>query len=343
MAAALPGTDLNSSKGDEAVALSVAASDAPAASPSSRTRPPLERRRSSVTLGTLDTSFTLNSPRFILFIFFSINVLNYFDRGALGICLSTLSRLYGLNGVEEGLLAASYMIGYMIASALFAFFIQKYSPYKLIAVGLTVWCLATAMTGAAQSFTWLLLARICTGAGEGSFLSIAPPMIDRIAPKAQRSQWMAILFATIPIGFALGQALGGVWLDANLTSSVARDNFNWRFLFISESIAMIPFIVYVLVATPPPISFTVKTYEHPEEEIETDPILPRHSHESDSADGAQGGQQNGGDSARSSRSSQPPSAAKPASGDDDSTPASEQWAALKQGLKVVMSNWTRLD
>ncbi len=136
------------------------------------------------------SEYGIGKRRVLLFVFTCINLLNYFDRGAVSVCLSTITEVYSLSHFEGGLLAGAYMVGYIASAPLFAFAVTHYSAFRLMSIGLLIWCGATMLCAFSIGFKTLLLARAITGVGEASFLSIAPPFIDRIAPPNAKSTWM---------------------------------------------------------------------------------------------------------------------------------------------------------
>ena len=79
----------------------------------------------------------------------------------------------------------------------------------LAVVGVTVWSLATVGSGLAWSFGALLIARCLVGVGEASYAVVTPSLISDLYPAERRGRAMAIFYAAIPLGSALGFMLGG--------------------------------------------------------------------------------------------------------------------------------------
>jgi MFS family permease len=138
-------------------------------------------------------TFSFN-PRFMLGIFTIVNLFTYFDRGAIGVVLNTIESpdVYDLSNFQGGLLGGSYMIGFVIASPVFAHLAKLYHPLKMMSGGLFVWILATLGTGLSGEFYSLLIARMVTGVGEASFLCLAPPFINKFAPENKKSVCLCV-------------------------------------------------------------------------------------------------------------------------------------------------------
>ena len=72
-----------------------------------------------------------------------------------------------------------------------------------------VWSAATVGSGLATTFALLILARALTGVGEASYTVVTPSLISDFYPADRRGRAMAIFYAAIPIGSAVGFVLGG--------------------------------------------------------------------------------------------------------------------------------------
>jgi MFS family permease len=72
-----------------------------------------------------------------------------------------------------------------------------------------IWSLATFGSGLAPTFAILLLARAVVGVGEASYAIVTPSLISDLYPPDRRGGVMAIFYAAISVGVALGYILGG--------------------------------------------------------------------------------------------------------------------------------------
>lgn len=200
------------------------------------------------------------NPLQLLIVFTCCNLLTYFDRGSVGVCLDTIEdeRVFDLSNFEGGLIGGSYMVGYMIASPIFAHIVRTANPMRVIAFGLFIWALANLATGLSLNYWILLLARAFTGVGEASFLCIAPPFIDKAAPPAKKSQWLALFYCAIPVGYALGFIVVGSTLKAETFGF----DWTWRAIYIGEAALMMPFVIYCLFRGPIPFRFDGEDQPH---------------------------------------------------------------------------------
>jgi MFS family permease len=156
-----------------------------------------------------------------------INLFNYIDRYVLPAVGESMKRsgLYTLDS-QFGFLASAFLIVYMFAAPVFGGFGDRPWRLRLVAGGIAVWSIATALTGVAQSYGGLLTARASVGIGEASFCAIAPAVIADYFPERLRGRVFAVFYAATPVGAALGYVIGGL-ID---------HRFGWRVAFLATGI-----------------------------------------------------------------------------------------------------------
>nr|GFD49317.1 probable sphingolipid transporter spinster homolog 2 [Tanacetum cinerariifolium] len=72
---------------------------------------------------------------------------------------------------------SAFMVGLLVASPIFASMAKSYNPFRLIAVGLSVWTFAAIGCGISIGFWTITVCRMLVGVGEASFISLAAPFI----------------------------------------------------------------------------------------------------------------------------------------------------------------------
>ena len=102
---------------------------------------------------------------------------------------------YGINTTELGFLQSSFMVGYVIAILVFGHLVGRCLPFRLIGIGLSIWCVAILVSGLCgpkyfNTYYGLLVARAFSGVGEASFQVVTTPFIDDYAPRKNKSCWM---------------------------------------------------------------------------------------------------------------------------------------------------------
>jgi len=140
----------------------------------------------------------------------SINLLNYLDRyvpAALGESLRG-SPLH-ISDTQFGLLTSGFIVVYMLTAPAFGRLGDTRPRPRLIALGVFIWSLATALGGVAWNFASLLVARAAVGVGEAAYGTIAPGLISDYYPRPKRGRVFAVFYAAIPIGSALSYVVTG--------------------------------------------------------------------------------------------------------------------------------------
>ena len=73
-----------------------------------------------------------------------------------------------------------------------------------------IWSVATFSSGLAPTLTAFLAVRALVGVGEASYAVVTPSLLSDFYPTERRGRAMSIFYAAIPLGSAVGFALGGV-------------------------------------------------------------------------------------------------------------------------------------
>ena len=151
-----------------------------------------------------------NSPRTLLVLLTTLNFVNYLDRYEMAAVLETVRRDLALSNLQAGLLGTVFLSSFLLTAPIFGALGDRLPRKYLLLFGAVVWSLATVATGLSRnSVTMLFLARAFVGVGEASFTTLAPTVIDDVAPEERRTRWLAIFHIAAPVGSALGYIVGG--------------------------------------------------------------------------------------------------------------------------------------
>lgn len=106
------------------------------------------------------------------------------------------------------LLSLAFMLSYAVFSTVFSHF--KRGRWVILAIGVAIWSLASGASGLALTFEMLLLTRCFVGIGEAAYGPLAPAVISDLYPVNRRGSVMSWFYMAIPVGSAIGFALGGL-------------------------------------------------------------------------------------------------------------------------------------
>jgi MFS family permease len=177
-----------------------------------------------------------------LLLLLAINLFNYIDRQVLAAVEPQIRKEMFYEGRSEddvpidlkveakfktGLLSTAFLITYMFIAPLFGWLADRSSRWMLVGIGVIVWSLASGASGiswgvsAGWAFTMLLITRCFVGVGEGGYGPVAPTMLADLYPVEKRGRVMSWFYLAIPVGGALGYALG----------EVVQRALGWRWAF----------------------------------------------------------------------------------------------------------------
>lgn len=189
-----------------------------------------------------DTPAAQRAARYALAILALINLFNYLDRWVVAAVVESLKKSLQLSDTQIGLLPTGFIVIYTLTSPLFGTFGDRKARPPLIALGVAVWSVATALGGFARGFASLFIARSAVGVGEAAYGTIAPALLADSFPIEKRGRVLAVFFAAIPIGSAAGYVLGGL----------ADQHFGWRAAFwIAGAPGLLLALLVMLVKDPP--------------------------------------------------------------------------------------------
>ena len=152
-----------------------------------------------------------------------IYVVNFVDRQVVSILAEPIKRDLHLADWQLGLMTGlAFAVLYTVLGLPIARLAERGDRPLIIAAAVAVWSAFTALSGMAQTFTHLVLARIGVGIGEAGCTPPALSLIADSVPKAQRASAVSVYMLGAPVGSILGLALGGLIADA----------FGWRMAFV---------------------------------------------------------------------------------------------------------------
>jgi len=175
---------------------------------------------------------------------FLVNVLNIYDRQALGAVVEPLRHQFGLSDTQLGLMPALFTVVYAIAGLPLGRLADTRSRRGLLAIGVTVWAGLTGLSALAGSYAALLATRLGVGIGEAVCAPVATSWISDLIPAARRARAMAGFMMAVPIGVMLSLAISGPLAQAQ----------GWRAALAAAALPAILLVPAVLRLREPPRS-----------------------------------------------------------------------------------------
>ena len=149
-----------------------------------------------------------------LLLLLGVNLFNYIDRYVLAAVEPEIQAHFFAPDDPNahtltGLLGTAFLVSYMISAPIFGLLADRMSRWLIIGVSVILWSAATAASGLAGTFALLFAMRLLVGVGEGGYGPAAPAIISDFFPVESRGRMLSYFYVAIPVGSALGFAIGG--------------------------------------------------------------------------------------------------------------------------------------
>lgn len=162
-----------------------------------------------------------NQKYIIAVVYVSAMLLNTLDATIVNVALSTLSREFAVSPASIESVVIAYIVSIAVFMPASGWLGDKFGTKRVFLIALTIFTLASALCGIAQSLDQLVLFRVVQGAGGGLLTPVGMAMLYRAFPPEERvGVGRILMFATI-LGPALGPVIGGLILE----------HLSWRWCF----------------------------------------------------------------------------------------------------------------
>jgi MFS family permease len=156
----------------------------------------------------------------------AVNLFNYIDRQILAAVEPDIrATFFAPNDpnamMRTGWLGDAFFVTYMVSAPVLGLLADRISRWIIVGSAVILWSFASGGSGLAATFGILFATRIFVGIGEGGYGPAAPTILADLFPVERRGRVMAVFYAAIPVGSALGYVIGGL-IGANL---------GWRWAF----------------------------------------------------------------------------------------------------------------
>lgn len=155
----------------------------------------------------------LFTPRYTNYVFsllFLLYMFDYIDRMVVSSLTPFIQEDWGITDTQVGALSSVVYWSIVALTLPISALVDRWSRRRTIGAMATVWSLATAACALTSNFAGLMVARGFIGVGEAGYAPGGSAMISAMYPEKRRSWIMGLWNASIPLGSAIGVALGGI-------------------------------------------------------------------------------------------------------------------------------------
>lgn len=160
-----------------------------------------------------DDSKTYPSPAYawyVVVLMMLFYVLSFMDRQIIAVLIEPIKADLALSDVQISLLGGlSFVLFYSIAGIFVGRLADSMNRPWLIAMGVFVWSLTTALCGLAGKFWHLLILRMGVGLGESALLPSTLSLLTDYFPPKRMATPTSVFLLGAPIGIGLSFAIGG--------------------------------------------------------------------------------------------------------------------------------------
>ena len=184
----------------------------------------------------------------VLFLLTLVYGFNFIDRQIVGILAPFIQADLDLTNTQLGLLIGfAFALFYTIVGIPIAFMADRLNRVSIVAVSLAIWSGFTALTGTAQNFTHIFLARMGVGIGEAGGSPPSHSIISDLYPKDKRAGALGIYAMGIPLGIMAAYFVTASLMGAN------PEEVNWRRIFITLGLIGIALAIFVRIVVREPM------------------------------------------------------------------------------------------
>lgn len=190
---------------------------------------------------------------YTLFILVIVYAFNFIDRQILVILQPLIKVDLNLSDTQLGVMSGIvFALFYTIVGIPIARLADHRNRRNIIAISLTVWSGMTAVSGFAQNFVHLLLARLGVGVGEAGGSPPAHSMISDLFEENKRATALAIYSAGLYLGILAGFAFGGY----------LGEIYGWRITFFVVGLPGILLAAILWLTVPEPVRGRFEDSDH---------------------------------------------------------------------------------
>lgn len=178
-------------------------------------------------VGTGPTQAPGTVPVGLILFMLALHVINQIDRQLVAAFAADIMHDLELNRSQFALIAGLAFSGvYAVAALVAGVMADRIGRVRVLATGLGVWSLFTAIAGLAQGFWTMLAARPFVAAGEATLVPTASNIILARVSERHKAAALGLFFAGIPLGIGLGFLIAGAMGPL----------IGWRWTFIAMGV-----------------------------------------------------------------------------------------------------------
>ena len=149
-------------------------------------------------------------PWYVVVVLMLAQTFSFIDRMIMGLLVQPIRAAFDISDTQFSLLAGfAFAVFYAVMGIPLARIADAHSRRGLIAAGIALWSVMTALCGLAKSYWWLFLARVGVGVGEAALSPAAYSLINDYFSKASLGRALSVYTIGVTLGSGLAYMVGG--------------------------------------------------------------------------------------------------------------------------------------
>ena len=154
--------------------------------------------------------FSKGYTNYIFILLFLLYMFDYIDRMVITSLFPFLKADWNLTDTQCGMLVSAVYWSIVLFTFPISILVDRWSRRKTIGLMAILWSIATGLGAFSKSFRHLFITRTIVGVGEAGYAPGGSAMMSALYPQEKRSLMMGLWNASIPLGSAIGVAIGGI-------------------------------------------------------------------------------------------------------------------------------------
>ena len=172
----------------------------------------------------------INTARPVFWLLFAINTVNFLDRFLAVAVAPTLKTEFHLTDANIGALSSAFILIYTLAALPLGLLADRASRARVVSIGVSLWSVASGLTGVATGLPLLFVTRAGVGIGEASYYPAGTALLSAYYSLERRarilSRWSSGQLVGVALAFAVSAGL----------SALLGPTVGWRVAFLVSAI-----------------------------------------------------------------------------------------------------------
>jgi MFS family permease len=204
-----------------------------------------------------DADYPASSAWYVVGVLTIAYVVSFIDRQILSLLIEPIRRDLGLSDFQMAWIGPpAFATCFLLFGLVFGRLADRVGRLRLVAVGLTVWCIMTAACAFADSAVEMFIARMGVGIGEAVLTPCALSLISDLFPRERVGKPIGVYSSGVALGSSLAFILGSViilWLESGGHDPFAALGVTaaWRETFLLVGLPGLVLLPLLLMAREP--------------------------------------------------------------------------------------------